>query len=81
MDKNRSHLDGEPDKLLAFKKGPLVSSTSNEDNDLQSQFLENKKRQFLDNRPSANLSKYGPAPDPKKSQYSIEDQYSSCRSR
>jgi hypothetical protein len=74
MDKIRSHLDGEPDKLLAFKmlrmhpyayKGTLVSTKSRRSGSSKPN-KPNKKRQFSDDRPSVNLSKYGPAPDPKK---------------
>jgi hypothetical protein len=77
MDKIRSHLDGDSDRLLAFKrqwlrmhqnayKGPLVSSTNSRRSGSSKLNKPKKKRQFSDDRPSANLSKYGPAPDSKK---------------
>jgi hypothetical protein len=47
-------------------KDPLVSSASNRRQRSSKPNKSNKKRQFLDDRPSAYLSKYGPAPDPKK---------------
>jgi hypothetical protein len=77
MDKIRSHLDGNSDRILAFKrqwlrmhpntyKGPLVSSTSSRRLGSSKPNRPNKKRQFSNDRLSANLSKYVPAPDPKK---------------
>jgi hypothetical protein len=47
-------------------KGPLVSSTSSRRSGSSKPNKPNKKRQFSDDRRSANLSKYGPAPDSKK---------------
>jgi hypothetical protein len=77
MDKIRSHLDGDSERLLAFKrqwlrmhpneyKGPLVSSTSSRRLGSLKPNKPNKKRQFSDDRRCANLSNYGPAPDSKK---------------
>jgi hypothetical protein len=73
MDKIRSHLEGDSERLLPFKrqwlrmhpnayKGLLVSSSSRRSGSSKPNKL-NKKRHFSDDRPSANLSKYGPAPD------------------
>jgi hypothetical protein len=77
MVKIRCHLDGEFDRLLAFKmqwlrmhpnayKGSLVSSTSSRTQGSLKPNKPNKKRQSSDDRPSANLSKYEPAPGPKR---------------
>jgi hypothetical protein len=77
MDKIRSHLDGDFDRLLAFKtqwlrmhlnayKGPLVSSTSSRRQGSSKPNKTNKKRQLSDDRHSSNLSKYGLALDPKR---------------
>jgi hypothetical protein len=68
MDKIRSHLDCDFDRLLAFKrqwlrmhqnayKGPLVRSTTSRRQGSSKPNKPNKKRQFWDDRPSANLSK------------------------
>jgi hypothetical protein len=47
-------------------KGPLVSSTSSRSSGSSKPSKPNKKRQFSDDKPSANLSNYRPAPDSKK---------------
>jgi hypothetical protein len=63
MNKIHSHLDGEPDRLLAFKrqwlrmhpnayKSPLVSSISNRRQRSSRPNKPNKKRLFSDDRPS-----------------------------
>jgi hypothetical protein len=86
MDKIRSHLDNEPDKLLAFKrqwlrlhpnayKSSLVSSTSNRREGSSKPNKFNKKLQFWDDKPSTNLSEYGPAPDPKKNRPTTSSVY------
>jgi hypothetical protein len=77
MDKIRSHVDGDSDRLLVFKrqwlsmhqnayKGPLVSSTNSRRSGSLKLNKPKKKRRFSDDRPIANLSKYGSAPDSKK---------------
>jgi hypothetical protein len=76
MDKIRSHLEGDSERLLAFKrqwlrmhrnayKGPLISASSRRLGSSKPN-KPNKKHHFSDDRPSANLNKYGPAPDSKK---------------
>jgi hypothetical protein len=76
MDKIHSHLEGDSERLLAFKrhwlrmhanayKGPLVSASSRKSGSSKPN-KPNKKRHYSDDRPSANLSTYGPAPDSKK---------------
>jgi hypothetical protein len=55
-------------------KGPLVSASSRKSG-FSKPNKPNKKRQYSDDRPSANLSKYGPAPDSKKNRSSTSSVY------
>jgi hypothetical protein len=73
MDKIRSHLDGEPNKLLAFKRQWIRPAC--QFNKQSKTSKPNKKRQFSYDRPSANLSKYGPAPDPKNNRSTTSSVY------
>jgi hypothetical protein len=56
-------------------KGPLVSSASNRRQGSSRPNKPNKKRQFSDDSPSANLSKHGPASDPKKNRSTTSSVY------
>jgi hypothetical protein len=57
-------------------KGPLVSASSRKSG-FSKPNKPNKKRHYSDDRPSANLSKYGPAPDSNKNRSSTSSVYCS----
>jgi hypothetical protein len=89
MENIRSHLDGEPDKLLAFKrqwlrlhpnayKGPLVSSTSNRRHWSSKPNKSNKKRRFADDRPSANPENDIEGPTSIVNTFTIATQFTNC---
>jgi hypothetical protein len=59
----------------------LIVQQAIEDKDLQGRRSLKNKRQFSDDKPRANLSKYGPAPEPKKNRSTTSSVYCNiCKS-